>query len=94
MTHRNKSLPDKNGVEKGPSINIYAFIFDTIKNFPALGLKAKENQMAEQKSWEEMIRIARDKGEIKSSMSDEEIASVFIFTSDGLSRFGMNFIVG
>jgi len=49
-------------------------------------LEAKEVQLAEQKSWEKIVRLARSKGEIQSPMSDEQIASVFIFIGDG---FGM-----
>ena len=72
------------------SINIYAYIFDAMKHFPDLVNGVKGSSREEKKAWEEIVGIARNKGEIKSLMSNGQIAEIFIFTSDGL---GMHEIV-
>jgi AcrR family transcriptional regulator len=72
------------------NINFYFLIFDGIKLFPEFRKKVKETQDREQKAWETIVRIAREKGEIKSPMSNEQIAKYFIFITDGI---GMRLIV-
>lgn len=42
-----------------------------------------ESQETELNLWKRIIHTAKDKEEIRSSMEDEQIARVFIFSSDG-----------
>lgn len=71
------------------AINMYSYIFDAMKHFPDLQNVIKEIFSAEQKAWEEIVGIARNKGEISSQMTDEQIANVFIFSGDGLGMRGI-----
>jgi TetR/AcrR family transcriptional repressor of nem operon len=64
--------------------NYYALIFDALKLFPKFREKAVEALPAELQAWEEIIGIARDNGEIHSGMTNERIASLFVYTSDGV----------
>lgn len=77
---------NQNGVDvkTDSSINIFAFIFDSLKHFSDLRIKVKEVQLSELNAWEKIICSARNKGEIKSTLSDEQIAKIFIYTSDGI----------
>ena len=70
--------------ESGSNINYYAFIYEALKLFPDFRLEAKEAQLSELRAWEDVVRNARSKGEIKSVMSDEEIASIYIYISNGV----------
>lgn len=65
-------------------VNYYTFIFDALRLFPDLQLEAAESQLSELKSWEDAVRIARDTGEIKSVMSDQQIAGIFVNISNGV----------
>ena len=64
--------------------NYYALIFDAVKLFPCFRERVISTLQTELKTWEEIVRIARDKGEIKSSLTNEQIASIFIYTNDGV----------
>ena len=64
--------------------NYYALIFDAVKLFPSFRERVISTLQTELKTWEEIVRIARDKGEIKSSLTNEQIASIFIHTNDGV----------
>jgi hypothetical protein len=59
--------------------------FDALKLFPDFRAKMVNEQQKELKIWIDVIGSARDKGEIKSTMSDEEIAQIFIYSSDGVA---------
>jgi hypothetical protein len=41
----------------------------------------QENEL---RSWENIVRIAREKGEIRSEMTDAQVAQFFIYTNDGV----------
>jgi hypothetical protein len=43
-----------------------------------------ESQRAELDAWMKVIEVAKRKGEIQSSMSDEQIAKMFVSSSDGI----------
>lgn len=70
--------------------NYFFLIFEGIKLFPGFRRRFKKQQEAEQKAWEKIVRIARKKREITSTMTDEQIARLFIFVTDGI---GMRLIV-
>ena len=70
--------------ESGSYINYNAFIYEALKLFPDFGAEARETQLSELKAWEAVVHNAKNKGEIKSTMNDEEIASIFIYISNGV----------
>jgi len=68
-------------------LNYYTLIFDAIRLFPDFKEKMYNSTLEELKAWKEIIHIAKESGEIKSPMSDDQIASIFIHTNSGI---GMN----
>ena len=73
------------------NMNFFFLIFDGLKLFPEFREKMDDFQKKELKAWTGMIRQARAKGEIKSTLSDRHIAMIFIHTSDGVA---MNLVLG
>jgi TetR/AcrR family transcriptional regulator, transcriptional repressor for nem operon len=82
-------FPQNNGNKTGTDLNIYFLFFDGIKLFPNFQEKLNNSMQAELDAWKEIIQIARNKGEIKSSLSDEQIAKLFIFSADGVGMQNM-----
>jgi TetR/AcrR family transcriptional repressor of nem operon len=78
------SMSHKADSEIKLSVNSYFFVFDTLKQFPNFQGELKRLIQWKQEAWTKIVRIAREKGEIKSPMSDEQIAEIFIFISDGV----------
>jgi TetR/AcrR family transcriptional regulator, transcriptional repressor for nem operon len=67
------------------NMNYFTLAFDALKLFPEFRAKLVEEQKKELGVWTEVIKAARQKGEIRSTMLDEEIAQLFIFSSDGVA---------
>ena len=63
--------------------NHYFLIFEGIKLFPEFQKRVNDGLKEELEIWKNIVEIARKKGEIKSPMTDEEIAKMFIFSGDG-----------
>ena len=72
------------------STNHYFLIFDAMKMLPSYKQKLLDNNQEELKQWKKIVHIAKKNGEIKTTMSDEQVAKLFIFTSDGM---GMQLIM-
>jgi len=76
-------------------MNYFSLIFDALKLFPEFREKMAGDLQQELDIWKTSIKNARDKGEIKSPMSDEQIAQLFIFLGDGIAlhniMLGSNF---
>jgi len=72
------------------SMNYFSMAFDALKLFPDFRARMVKEHKKELKIWIDVINSARKNGEIRSSMSDEEIAQLFIYSSDG---FGMNMVM-
>ncbi|MFZ7104135.1 MAG: TetR/AcrR family transcriptional regulator [Peptococcaceae bacterium] len=72
------------------SINFYAYMFDAMKNFPELVIRVRESFAQEKKAWIEVSEAARSNGEIETTLSNEQVADLFILTGDG---FGMRGII-
>ncbi|MDR6568911.1 TetR/AcrR family transcriptional regulator [Chitinophaga ginsengisegetis] len=70
--------------------NHYLLIFDALKILPDFKAHLLERQKEELRSWVEIIKTAKKKGEIKSAMADATIARLFIFSGDGM---GINYII-
>jgi AcrR family transcriptional regulator len=76
--------------EDGFTANHYFLIFDAMKMLPSYKQKLLDHNLYELKSWKKIANIAKKNGEIKTSMTDEQVAKLFIYTSDG---FGMHLIL-
>ena len=74
-----------NTFEDALNINYFSMIFDALKLFPSFQAKMLEIERYELDSWKKIISTARTSGEIKTPMTDEQIAKIFIYTNDGIS---------
>jgi TetR/AcrR family transcriptional regulator, transcriptional repressor for nem operon len=72
-------------IEEEFTMNYFTLAFDALKLFPEFRQRLVEEQKKELKIWTDVLSNARKNGEIKSDLTDEEIAKVFIFTSDGVA---------
>lgn len=79
-----QGLQDERSEEIHPPINQFTIVFDAIKLFPDYRTKLIESQQIELQSWKQIIHQAREQGEIASPMGDEQIARLFIHSSDGI----------
>lgn len=72
------------------NINHYFLIFDAVTILPNFK-KLNEQHVSKQiKAWRNIIRIARNNGEIRADLSDDQVAKMFVFMADG---FGLNEIL-
>ena len=74
-------VPDGN---EAVAINYYLLIFDAINIYPGFRDKTRVMTERESQSWKNIVQTARAKGEIRSSMSDDQIAKVFTSVNDGI----------
>jgi TetR/AcrR family transcriptional regulator, transcriptional repressor for nem operon len=70
-------------------LNYYSLIFDAIRLFPEFKEKMLESTGTELAAWVNIIRAAKTGGEIKSSMDDEKIASIFMHINSGVGMNGI-----
>jgi TetR/AcrR family transcriptional repressor of nem operon len=77
----NKENADKNFF----NMNFFFLIFDALKLYPEFGKKLEDFHERERKAWIKVIKNAKRSGEIKTTLSDEHIAMIFIHTSDGIA---------
>jgi AcrR family transcriptional regulator len=64
--------------------NLYYLIFDAMKILPGFKKDLLLHQKEEIKAWTVRVKHARENGEIKSEMSDAQVAKLFIYTGDGI----------
>lgn len=76
--------------EEAFNINHYYLLFDAIRMLPAFKQKQLDHQQEEFASWTTVVTKARSNGEIRSAMTDEQIAKLFIYLSDGV---GINYVM-
>ncbi len=67
------------------SQNYFTLAFDALKLFPEFKEKMIAGLKLELDIWTEVIKNAREKGEIQCLMTDEQIARTFINLSDGIA---------
>lgn len=67
------------------TLNYFTMAFDALKLFPEFRDKMNQGQENELNIWKGVIRNAREKGEIKSTMTDEQLAQTYIYLSDGIA---------
>jgi AcrR family transcriptional regulator len=72
------------------TMNYFTLIFDALKLFPDFREKIVLGFQVELDHWEAAVRRSRQSGEIRSSLSDREIAEIFMYLSDGI---GMHMIM-
>jgi TetR/AcrR family transcriptional regulator, transcriptional repressor for nem operon len=80
----NLKQQNKSGDGCTPNFNYISLIFDAIKLFPDFQEKLLLSKQVQLEAWREIIHAARGRGEIKSPMSDEQIANIFISSSGGI----------
>jgi TetR/AcrR family transcriptional repressor of nem operon len=69
--------------EKAFTSNHYFLIFDAMKLLPDFKKQRAKQQRDELKAWIKIIAVAKQGKEIRSDMSDEELAKLFIYTAKG-----------
>lgn len=72
---------------KDARVDIYSFLslnIDAMKRLPRFREQSKQKDAAALKEWAGVIRSAREKGEISTVMTDEQIACFFKFTMEGM----------
>jgi TetR/AcrR family transcriptional regulator, transcriptional repressor for nem operon len=67
------------------TMNYLLLSFDALKLFPEFRELNMKEMDREQGIWENIISIARKNGEIKTSLSDEYVARIFICINDGIA---------
>jgi TetR/AcrR family transcriptional regulator, transcriptional repressor for nem operon len=65
-------------------VNYYIVIFEASNHIPGFLEKIKKMHKIEFDIWLKVIRNARKKREIKTRMTDEQVAKIFIVISDGV----------
>jgi TetR/AcrR family transcriptional repressor of nem operon len=76
--------------ETGEAFNYYWLIFDAMRILPEFKKTFFEIYKNELKSWIKIVRIAKKSGEIKTELSDEKVAKLFVYANDGA---GLNLIL-
>lgn len=69
--------------EETRNLNQYFLLFDAITQFPKFRKKFNEHNKQELQVWESVIANAKKTGEIKSNVSNVNIARMFMFMGDG-----------
>lgn len=72
------------------TLNYFSLMFDALKLFPEFRARAIDAFNLEIDQWTLAVERARASGEIKSPMSDRQIAEMFMYLSDGI---GMHMIM-
>lgn len=60
--------------------------FDAINLFPGFKEQVEQLHTKELSAWENVIRLATKRGEIKSTMTPMQIAKLFVYVSDGIGQ--------
>lgn len=86
INYYTENLKRQNNEEVGciTNFNYISLIFDAIKLFPDFQEKLLESKKVQLNAWKEIIHSARSRGEIEATMSDEQIANMFINSSGGI----------
>jgi AcrR family transcriptional regulator len=74
----------KIGSNNASSANYFYPIFDALRILPEFRVSMKAARDKEVYYWTSAISRARESGEIKSNMSDEQIARIFIYTGNSI----------
>lgn len=66
-----------------PGLNYLYPMFDAMRMLPAYGEKLNRARQSELQAWTSAVERARVSGEISSSMTNEQIARLFLFSGNG-----------
>jgi len=66
------------------SFNFFLILFEAVSRFPEFLKMEAEFHHKDVETWISVITAARTKGEINSPSSDEEIANLFLYCTDGV----------
>jgi TetR/AcrR family transcriptional repressor of nem operon len=83
-----KTKSDNSRVKKdsdGLHANHYLMLFDAVRMLPGFKKRRHEQLEAELKAWIKSIHMAKKSGEIKTIISDEILAKLFIYSGKGCS---------
>lgn len=80
----------KNIISPSFNLNYYSLLFDAMRFFPDFKQRMTAANAVERAVWLDVIHAARQNGEIRSTMSDDQITDIFIHTNSGV---GMNNIM-
>jgi TetR/AcrR family transcriptional repressor of nem operon len=72
-------------VEGSLQVNQYQLLFDALKRLPAFREMRVRRQGLELAEWTTMVRQARAAGEIRTNLSDMQVAKLFVYLSDGVA---------
>jgi TetR/AcrR family transcriptional regulator, transcriptional repressor for nem operon len=64
-------------------------IFDAMRILPAYADKVNRSRQAELNAWTSAVEHAKISGEIKSSMTNEQLARLFLFSGNGTGLFAI-----
>lgn len=81
--------PDQEDSKLG--FNYYTIVTDAFKMIPKIREKFIAMEAAERASWENAVSGAIESGEIRTAMRADQIASIYMFTNDGI---GMRVLTG
>ncbi len=71
--------------ESIPDFNYLYPLFDALRMIPEYRKKIQEARQYELEQWTRAVERAFESGEIKSSMTGEQLAKMFIFSGNGIS---------
>jgi len=66
------------------SLNFFLIMFEAATRFPDFMRKELEMHKRDLIIWKSVIGLARERGEISSQSSDEELAELFLYCNDGV----------
>ncbi|HLO58417.1 MAG TPA: helix-turn-helix domain-containing protein [Bacteroidales bacterium] len=66
------------------NFNFFLILFEAVGRFPEFLKMELQQHRKDINAWKKIIAVARKTGEIKSENTDEEIAQLFLFCSDGV----------
>lgn len=80
------SLKNKFGLKNSrQGLTYYSMSFEILRLFPEYEQVTANQYRMELQKWEEVIAGARASGEIKTTMSDSQLARLFVVINDGLA---------
>jgi len=73
-----------NDTNDDDDINYFLLAFDAINIFPGFNERIKEYHAKELFEWAEAVARGKASGELKTSMTNEQVAKMFVYSSDGI----------
>jgi TetR/AcrR family transcriptional repressor of nem operon len=70
--------------DKSEKLNFFLIMFEAVSRFPEFLQKELEMHMDDLEHWKSAIANARVQNEIQSSSTDEDIANLFLYCTDGV----------